>query len=414
MNSTPSIASNINKHCLCKTLDADSLKSELSKNIDYDSAIAGRPNLFSQTSVYISVEDLRKVTEFSKSIEAVINSEAFRAKVLDYAPDIAKRPAASKGVFVGLDFHFTNDGPRLIEINTNAGGAYLNLVLANAQLACCEGVKTPFQLSQVEQSFIDMFVSEWRSSGNEGSPKTIAIVDSRPEDQFLFPEFQLVAASFRKHGIDCFILDPKDLRSETGGLFYREVRIDLVYNRLTDFYFDQPENEVLREAYVSGKTVVTPNPYHHALYANKRNLEVLTDEDLLLQMGIEPSLISKFFLNIPKTMMVTEANKEVLWKERKNYFFKTTQGYGSKAVYRGDKITKRVWEHIINSDYIAQELIPPGQRVVMVNDEQVELKADLRAYTFDGKIQLLAARLYAGQTTNFRTAGGGFAPVFLI
>ena len=38
---------------------------------------------------------------------------------------------------------------------------------------------------------------------------------------------------------------------------------------------------------------------------------------------------------------------------------------------------------------------------------------DLRAYTYAGRIQLLAARLYQGQTTNMRTPGGGFAPILL-
>jgi hypothetical protein len=37
---------------------------------------------------------------------------------------------------------------------------------------------------------------------------------------------------------------------------------------------------------------------------------------------------------------------------------------------------------------------------------------DLRNYVYDGEVQLVAARLYQGQTTNFRTPGGGFAPVF--
>jgi hypothetical protein len=40
------------------------------------------------------------------------------------------------------------------------------------------------------------------------------------------------------------------------------------------------------------------------------------------------------------------------------------------------------------------------------------LKYDVRCFVYAGKIQLLAARLYQGQTTNFRTPGGGFAPVF--
>ena len=40
------------------------------------------------------------------------------------------------------------------------------------------------------------------------------------------------------------------------------------------------------------------------------------------------------------------------------------------------------------------------------------MKFDLRAYAYAGETQWVAARLYQGQTTNFRTPGGGFAPVY--
>jgi hypothetical protein len=39
------------------------------------------------------------------------------------------------------------------------------------------------------------------------------------------------------------------------------------------------------------------------------------------------------------------------------------------------------------------------------------MKVDVRNYTYAGQVLLSAARLYQGQTTNFRTPGGGFAPV---
>ena len=44
----------------------------------------------------------------------------------------------------------------------------------------------------------------------------------------------------------------------------------------------------------------------------------------------------------------------------------------------------------------------------------MELKIDLRNYAYRGRVQLLTARLYQGQTTNFRTPGGGFAPVLTV
>ena len=62
--------------------------------------------------------------------------------------------------------------------------------------------------------------------------------------------------------------------------------------------------------------------------------------------------------------------------------------------------------------YVAQAIVAPGGRVLS-NEEPVQvLKFDLRAYTYDGRVQWVAARLHQGQTTNFRTPGGGFAPVY--
>ena len=42
------------------------------------------------------------------------------------------------------------------------------------------------------------------------------------------------------------------------------------------------------------------------------------------------------------------------------------------------------------------------------------LKIDVRNYVYGGQVQLVTARLYQGQTTNFRTPGGGFAPVYAL
>mgnify|MGYP003452589128 FL=1 len=42
------------------------------------------------------------------------------------------------------------------------------------------------------------------------------------------------------------------------------------------------------------------------------------------------------------------------------------------------------------------------------------MKFDVRQYVYDGQVMWSAARVYQGQTTNFRTAGGGFAPVYAL
>lgn len=53
--------------------------------------------------------------------------------------------------------------------------------------------------------------------------------------------------------------------------------------------------------------------------------------------------------------------------------------------------------------------MPPSQRDLP--GAEGPLKVDIRCYAYRGQVLLYAARMYQGQTTNFRTPGGGFAPV---
>ena len=101
-----------------------------------------------------------------------------------------------------------------------------------------------------------------------------------------------------------------------------------------------------------------------------------------------------------------------MWSRRRELFFKPASGYGSRAAYRGEKLTKRVWEEMSRSTYVAQSLVAPSERQLDSAGGPFALKVDIRNYAYAGVVKLVAARLYQGQTTNFRTPGGGFAPVF--
>lgn len=407
-------AGNANKYCLCKTLQKDQLIKELNTHFDYKKISEAQISLFSETAIFLSREELNEVNDCIEALESVIRSEAYQLKIMRDSHHLVTRGLKTNGVLMGYDFHLTTDGPKLIEINTNAGGVYLNLILAKAQIACCEGMNLPYDIETIESLLMNMFESEWILHNDERSLKTIAIIDDLPEKQFLYPEFLLFSSLFKKNGYNCFILDPSELTFHDNGLWYGGAKIDLIYNRLTDFYFEDEKYRSLKAAFESNAVLITPGPYHHSLYANKANLETFTDQRLLTELGISKSLINTLLRGIPKALTVTSSNRDVLWQNRKRYFFKPFKGYGSKATYRGDKITRKVWSEMCNGEYIAQELAQPSERSVVLNNEITNLKADLRAYTYAGKIILFASRLYSGQTTNFRTPGGGFAPVFLI
>ncbi|MFA5914451.1 MAG: hypothetical protein WC830_12920 [Burkholderiales bacterium] len=412
----------LNKGCFCRTLNADRLR----ENLESDPSLSGlahriaqtRPHLFSSTVVFVLPEMAAIIAATVAAIERVIALPAYQAACLARAPAIARRAFGPAGAFMGYDFHLGPQGPRLIEINTNAGGALLTAALARAQRSCCEAMHWAFtpnaELQMLEQTFLDMFISEWRRQRGDAPMNSVAIVDDEPAAQYLAPEFELLQQLLRRHGLVAGIADPKELEWRDGALWHQGAVVDMVYNRLTDFYLAEPGHRNLREAYEAGAVVLTPHPRAHALHSDKRNLIALSDDTLLAAWGVSAADRELLRTVVPQTRMVSAARAGELWAGRRQLFFKPVAGYGGKAAYRGDKLTRRVWGKIQAGDFVAQELVPPGKRLIEVDGVQADLKFDVRAYTYEGKVQLLAARMYAGQTTNFRTPGGGFAPVVVV
>ena len=410
----------LNAECFCVGLDADAVREALDSGIGKPGlralleercpyALAARP-------VFVSSAQSERMSALVAAIESVVALPAYRDTVLSRAPSIARHAPGARGVFFGYDFHVTASAMGLIEINTNAGGAMLNALLARAQRACCPSIQRLLPPAATAEAFeariIDMFRREWMMSGRTGPLCTIAIVDEQPEAQYLYPEFLLFQQLLEAHGITAVIAAPADLRLRDGALFCDTQAIDLVYNRLTDFYFDTDASAVLREAYLQDAAVVTPHPRAHALYADRRNLALLSDPMQLQRLGVPAATQSVLLAGIPRTEIVDHSNQERLWAERKRLFFKPFGGFGSRAAYRGDKITQRVWKEVVAGGHVAQALVTPGERTLSGGDAPQTLKFDLRQYVYEGEVQWTAARLYQGQTTNFRTPGGGFAPVY--
>ena len=415
-------ASGLNRDCRCIGLDPERLKNALAADPHnaplFDEIATTRPHLFAQLPVFVAQSHIAQMRAAIAAVERVVALPAYREHVLARAPAIARRDPGARGVFLGYDFHLGADGPQIIEINTNAGGALLNAALARAQRACCAEIEPLFVAPGSDrvgkdEIFIEMFLAEWRAQRGAAPLRRIAIVDDEPPQQYLWPEFLLFKRMFESAGYEAVIADAAELDWRAGRLHHDGKTVDLVYNRLTDFMLEQPAHAALRSAYLEGAVVLTPHPHAHALYANKRNLVQLSDPAWLGASGVASEVIDVLRARVPRSVEVSRTNAEELWERRRQLFFKPAAGFGSRAAYRGDKLTRRVWEQIAQSDdYIAQHRVEPSGRRILIGGELVDLKLDLRCYVYAGEVQLVAARLYQGQTTNFRTPGGGFAPVY--
>lgn len=418
--SVRSLPERLNQECFCITLDRHALTEALEREVGDEALCANlikaRPHLFSNTPVFISERETGEMLRVVQAVEAAAKLPGYRDAVLSWAPEIARVDFGPRGAFMGYDFHLDATGPKLIEVNSNAGGAFLNALLAKAQRACCAEVDVALgklKADDFDRATLRMFEDEWLLQRKAGVAKRIAIVDELPTEQYLYPEFLLARRLFLKNGIDAVIADGSALRYEHGRLMADGEPIDLVYNRLVDFAFDRPEHQALRDAYADGAVVVTPNPHVHALYADKRNLSLLSNQASISDWGLPPRTLADL-AGVPRTFVITPENAEDVWAARRNLFFKPFGGHGGKAVYRGDKVTQRVWQEIVRGGYVAQDFASPGERMVKLDGTAERRKTDVRLYTYDGHILLTAARLYQGQVTNFRTPGGGFAPVYAL
>lgn len=345
-------------------------------------------------------ESLRRMV---RDLHELARTDAYAQLVDADAGEVALHEPGNFGVFMGYDVHLTPEGPKLIEVNTNAGGALLNGLHTWRRCGprCPDGPPTLELLSAL---VAETFRAELRAVRGAAAPlRRVAIVDHRPQEQFLWPEFQLAVRLLQSQGIEAEIVSTEDLSPDA---------FDLVYWRDTDFQLGAPRSRRLRDAYLEDRVVVTPSPREHHLLANKRRLRIFSSERELLALGVEEASARRIAASVPECRSVLDFEREELWAQRKRWVFKPAALHGSRAVYRGDKLTRKRFEEIaVDPTYLVQRRVPPGSMVVAGATGERSMKVDVRAYAYADRVLWFGARVYQGQVTNMRSPGGGFAAI---
>src|SRR4051812_12409212 len=229
-------AEELNRDCQCVGTHVSAVRERLGASL-----VESHAHLFSELPVFIApghAEDMRATVA---AVERVIALPAYQSTVLARAPAIAGEASRARGVFAGFDFHITPAGAKLIEINTNAGGGLLNAIARSHQEACCPAVAEYHAASSSAESLraeiLAMFREEWRLARGANPLRHIAIVDDAPLEQYLHPEFVEFQRLFESQDLESTIADPRELCVVDNELRIGHRRVDLVYNRTTDFYF---------------------------------------------------------------------------------------------------------------------------------------------------------------------------------
>ncbi len=320
----------------------------------------------------LSQTDWAQIEKFIKD-----KSWYFQDPVLtaDRADPLLSQPIPYGRFMLGFDFHLTPQGPRLIEINTNAGGL---ATVFHLESDCGEA-------DIVKRLFINALLQEFYLAGRVGKPVHVAIVDDDVTSQLLFPEMKAFAVLLEEVGISTCVVSPEELEWDGHNLSWCQKKIDFVYNRLVDFRLQNPSHQKIREAALQGSVVLSPHPAAYVRVADKRNL-------LRLKHPL-----------VPEAHLFSERSVDAWAADKSNWVFKPADRAGAKGVYRGDKISITKLRGL-PSDTLVQEFVPPS-----VSPEGT--KFDIRIFTRDTDILGIAARHFTGQVMEMRSVGAGFRKV---
>lgn len=346
--------------------------------------------LTSGTALFLERAQLDRLVETTLSIGRVL------AELTGAGPEVH-----AAGLFNSFDYHLAADGPRLIEINTNAGGAFLQQAILEDARGAVMRLCGAIQQRDVAPP-VSMMLATWAALRPGQLLSSVAVVDEAPELQPLYRDMQAAVAALCALGIDARVTGLHSLRVQGGRLVDDHGPIDFVYNRATDFLLSDPRSAALHEAWQSGVAVVAPNPDVYRAYADKRLLLRLAAERCNSRPGLEAIL---------PTVEVTAGAAPELWRERKSLVFKPFNGFASRGVVLGGKISRRRFESLVDAGFIAQSYVPPITRPARAGEATSRFKADIRLWTHGFTPWYAAARLYRGQVSGMRQPGEGFAPI---
>ncbi|MBF0454078.1 MAG: hypothetical protein HQL72_04575 [Magnetococcales bacterium] len=363
----------------------------------------------SECPVFLPVKDLKTMIRLVKALYQLQQMVPYRSFVTPQLPESARLDPGHESVMMGYDFHLTTEGPRLIEVNTNAGGVMLAWQAHQLSRSLSqEAIGRPASnLMATFNQEMDRF-----SHGRKKRPERVVIIDSEPEKQFLYPEMQQFALLFRARGVEAEVVDPGQLEANAQGVFLAGKPVDLIYNRHCDFYLETPPLAGIRAAYLAAKVCLTPNPRAYGLLADKRRMLLWSSQEALKELGVGEVSQQTLLAGVPPCHLLKWFDADHFWSDRRSWVVKPVDSFGSRGVILGKGLSRNRFNVLCQETTLVQKLVPPSTTPCPWDGKP--MKTDLRLFVYGAKVLGVTARIYQGQVTNFKEPGSGYAPVRIV
>lgn len=356
-------------------------------------------NLISPFTIELPGHVLQQAQAIVASLFSLRGKKSYSAHYEDLIAMRGLKDPGNKSIMMSYDFHLDEmQNLKLIEVNTNASFLALGHEMYKAR-------KIPlpvsdFSFDEIRQNILTEMQLQDKIPA---SPFKVAITDDKPSEQRLFVEFLVYNELFKSWGWDSRIVDYREL--------FKNFSPEFIYNRYTDFFLSDDSSELLREQFLSRDVCLSPNPYEYLLLADKQRLIDWSQEGFFEAQGLSETDIQLLRTAVPRSYDVARSSAEEIWSIRKKLFFKPKNAFGSKQSYKGSSISRKTFEDLLKENFIGQEYISASEQVFETPAGAQSFKYDLRCYAYQGRLQLVVARLYQGQVTNLRSPYGGFACV---
>jgi uncharacterized circularly permuted ATP-grasp superfamily protein len=341
-------------------------------------------------------------------------------------------PGPPDVVLSRLDAFLTPQGPRFIEVNSDAPAGFgysdrmARLVRALPLFREFER-EVPVSYQPSEDGLVRALAGAWRAAGGTGRPR-VAIADwaevkTRPDQEIL-------REALAARGFEAVLADPREMDVRGGRLYAAGAPVDVVYRRavLSELVGREIEVQAFMGAY-RHRLCPFVNSFRCRLSEDKAFLAILTDEaHAPLLRPEERELLAAV---LPWTRRVEERHTRkdgrdvdlVPWaiENRPTLVLKPAHDYGGRSVLIGSETGAADWAaavlRALDAPFVLQErvTIPEEPFPVLTGDalEFAPLKVNVNPFYVRGEPVGAVTRASRSSVINV-SAGGGSVPTFVV
>jgi uncharacterized circularly permuted ATP-grasp superfamily protein len=340
-------------------------------------------------------------------------------------------PGQPDVVLSRLDAFVTPEGPRFIEINSDAPAGFgysdrMAELFHELRVFREFASRVAVSYTRSDDALVRAVVGQAPSTP---SRPRIAIVDWK--DVKTRPDQEILREAFVARGFPCVLADPREIGIAGGRLLAGGEAVDLVYRRAVLSELVEREDEVGEFLRAYGEGLCTfVNSFRCRLSEDKAFFAILTDEAFAPLMSEEERELLSHVL--PWTRRVAERRTfkdglEVdllpfIIENRESLVLKPAHAYGGKSVFLGTETDPAEWASAayaaLDSPWVVQERVTIPEEPFPIVDPRgelafVPLKVNTNPFYVRGEQAGAVTRASRSSVINV-SAGGGSIPTFVV